>query len=327
PAGNLTPGQSAQFTATATLSNSTTQVVTACSWSSSNTAVATISGSGNATAVASGETDIRCLYQGVTGAARLRVDAVAVTPTGLTATGSPTDLFPNQTVQLTATARMSDGSSQDVTGQATWSSSNAAAASVSSTALVTAVAVGDTDIRAAWQGLTALLRIRVIARPPSSYSLSGIVRENTSNNPLPGATVQVTAGDQAGRSTTTGSDGRYQLSGLTGTLTVQVSAGGYANQTFTVTLTADASRDLTLTTSLPPPSGTTCPVSGSISAPCGTATAFCNDGWYSCSQNRSGTCSTHGGVRCWICPGVLCNPIAAPTEALWTPVLYLCRTP
>jgi hypothetical protein len=35
-------------------------------------------------------------------------------------------------------------------------------------------------------------------------------------------------------------------------------------------------------------------------------TAKCNDGAYSCSQNRSGTCSTHGGVACYVCPGPLC---------------------
>ena len=28
-------------------------------------------------------------------------------------------------------------------------------------------------------------------------------------------------------------------------------------------------------------------------------TATCNDGSYSYSQNRSGTCSWHGGVRTW----------------------------
>ncbi len=42
------------------------------------------------------------------------------------------------------------------------------------------------------------------------------------------------------------------------------------------------------------------------SASCGVPTARCNDGTYSCSQNRSGTCSSHRGVSCWICPGRLC---------------------
>jgi len=30
------------------------------------------------------------------------------------------------------------------------------------------------------------------------------------------------------------------------------------------------------------------------------ATAICNDGTYSYSQTRSGTCSGHGGVRTWL---------------------------
>jgi hypothetical protein len=39
---------------------------------------------------------------------------------------------------------------------------------------------------------------------------------------------------------------------------------------------------------------------------CGIPTARCNNGQYSCSQNASGTCSSNGGVDCWICPGLLC---------------------
>jgi predicted phage tail protein len=42
------------------------------------------------------------------------------------------------------------------------------------------------------------------------------------------------------------------------------------------------------------------------SAPCGVPSARCNDGTWSCSQNRSGTCSSHRGVSCWVCPGPLC---------------------
>ena len=54
----------------------------------------------------------------------------------------------------------------------------------------------------------------------------------------------------------------------------------------------------------PPPTPSVC---GPAVAACGQATARCNDGTYSCSQNRSGTCSSHGGVQCWICPGRLCG--------------------
>ena len=38
------------------------------------------------------------------------------------------------------------------------------------------------------------------------------------------------------------------------------------------------------------------------------ATAICDDGWASESKNRPGTCSSHGGVKCWVCPGPLCKP-------------------
>lgn len=55
-------------------------------------------------------------------------------------------------------------------------------------------------------------------------------------------------------------------------------------------------------TPTPLPSGTCLAPSG---APSG-ATAVCNDNTFSSSQNRSGTCSSHGGVSCWICPGALC---------------------
>jgi hypothetical protein len=48
------------------------------------------------------------------------------------------------------------------------------------------------------------------------------------------------------------------------------------------------------TTYVTPAPQTTAPA-----APAG-ATAICNDGTYSYSQHRSGTCSHHGGVRVWL---------------------------
>ena len=50
------------------------------------------------------------------------------------------------------------------------------------------------------------------------------------------------------------------------------------------------------------PAPTSCQV-GNGSPP---ATAQCRDGLWSCSQTRQGTCSTHGGPACFVCPGPLC---------------------
>ena len=54
------------------------------------------------------------------------------------------------TFQLTAMARLSDGSSLDVTQTATWVSSNTQFATVSATGFVTVQASGETDLRATY---------------------------------------------------------------------------------------------------------------------------------------------------------------------------------
>lgn len=73
---------------------------------------------------------------------------VVATVTSVTVTGNPTTTVPGQTLQLAATANMSDGGTQNVTGVATWLSANTAVANVSPTGVVTGVALGDTSITA-----------------------------------------------------------------------------------------------------------------------------------------------------------------------------------
>lgn len=68
-------------------------------------------------------------------------------------TGLPSvAIFVGDTYQLAATANFSDGSAQVVTGTASWSSSNALVAQVSSSGLLTAVATGSVTARATYQG-------------------------------------------------------------------------------------------------------------------------------------------------------------------------------
>jgi len=118
----------------------------------------------------------------------------------------------------------------------------------------------------------------------------------------------------------------------TGTTVTSFTAGGVGNGTYYVRVRAAnpiglsaASNEATLivgsapTPPPPPPpppspSGLTCggsPVPSLVpcinNQPPQAPTAVCNDGVYSCSQTRSGTCSGgHGGVRCYVCPGPLC---------------------
>ncbi len=79
----------------------------------------------------------------------------AITLTGYS--GTPLNRR-DQTVQLTATARYSDGATRDVTATAAWRSDNAAVATVSGSGLVTAVGDGEATVVAELQGVAGTVR-------------------------------------------------------------------------------------------------------------------------------------------------------------------------
>ncbi|MGA2160531.1 MAG: Ig-like domain-containing protein, partial [Dehalococcoidia bacterium] len=123
-------GSTQQLTVTGTFSDGTTHdITTQVTWSSSNPAAATISTSGLATAVAAGTTTITATSGTVSGSTILTVgsatlSSIAVTPANPNVTGGATQ-------QFTATGTFSDGTTQDITSSVTWTSSNPAAATIS----------------------------------------------------------------------------------------------------------------------------------------------------------------------------------------------------
>jgi hypothetical protein len=97
------------------------------------------------------------------------VSSIAITTTASIAT-----VAVGQTIQLTATATLSNGSSQNVSTQVTWQSSNQMVATVSGTGLVTSVTVGTATITATYQGKTATIVISVLSvGPPAANCKSG----------------------------------------------------------------------------------------------------------------------------------------------------------
>lgn len=164
--------------------------------------------------------------------------------------------------------------------------------------------------------------------PAVTYTLSCTVQDDDTNSFLADARVEIVGGTNAGRVTQTTSNGRCNLPGLApGAFTVRVTRSGYQNLDRAVTLGGDSSLEFKLkkTTPAPPPlplpptpgPGEIPICTGSVpaSVACGKPTARCkDDGSWSCSQNRSGTCSSHGGVECWVCPGTLCNGLRAPAD-------------
>ena len=151
---SVQPGNTQQFTATATYGNNTTGNATSqVTWASSSTNIATISSGGLASGVALGSTTITCSSGSVSASTTLTVSNKTVTSVAVTPiTWNP--LAANQTQQFTAVATFTDSSTQDVTASATWASSSTNVATVSTTGLGTAVATGTSTISATYGGVS-----------------------------------------------------------------------------------------------------------------------------------------------------------------------------
>jgi hypothetical protein len=229
---------SIQLTALARLSDGNSQDVTRLSaWESSNQAVATVSPAGMLTVVGAGELDVRATYQNVSGSTHLRVANVPVA--AVTVTGAPAGS--STPFQLTAMARLVDGSSVDVTKTAAWQSSNTQLATVSSTGLVTVVGTGDVDLQATYQSVSGTVRVYV-SHPTTATVTGRVVEAGPDGRPVSGARVQIL---EFGN-TTTDDRGAFAIRGIPkGRAIIEVSKAGY--ETWSNMLDLENDTDLTVT--------------------------------------------------------------------------------
>ncbi len=144
---SVTKGSSLQFTATGVFSDGSTQNLTsAVIWTSTNTAVATITAAGNSTATGAGSTTIQAVSGTITGTTGLTVNPAVLVSIAVTPAGS--SIAPGATLQFIATGTYSDGSTQNLTSTVTWTSSATTVATITTAGLATAVANGNTTIAA-----------------------------------------------------------------------------------------------------------------------------------------------------------------------------------
>jgi uncharacterized protein YjdB len=155
----LVRGSSRTLVVTATYSDGTTRDVTAmATFNSSNLAFVTVNGA-TVTAVAVGTATIRANVGTLAATATITVSmatvtAIAVLPgTATSAAGT--------TVPFTADATLSDGTHQDVTSSAAWSTSAATVATVSNAGVASALTPGQATITATFMNVVGSARLTV----------------------------------------------------------------------------------------------------------------------------------------------------------------------
>jgi hypothetical protein len=144
---------------------------------------------------------------------------VAPTVTRVDFTGNVTLTTVGSTSQLTATAMFSDGTVKDVTSDANtkWFSTNPSAITVSSSGLLTVVALGISNVAVTYGPVDATTGRfptssykAVTATPPGTFVIAGWVREPGASG-VPGVRVTDTA---SGRVVQTNPNGNYSVAQL-----------------------------------------------------------------------------------------------------------------
>jgi trimeric autotransporter adhesin len=160
----ITPTTTQQFTATATFGNNTSGDVTSqVTWTSSSPSFATVNSSGLVTGVALGSTTItaKSNNSSATATAPVTVSSKTIVSIAITPTDPSISLSLDQQQQFTATATYSDGTMGNITTSATWTSSVPSVATISTAGLASPVTIGSTTIGASLGGINGTTSLTV----------------------------------------------------------------------------------------------------------------------------------------------------------------------
>jgi subtilisin family serine protease len=163
---NIARGLTQQMIATGTYSDRTSAVIAASTvtWSSSSTAIATISSSGVVMGVALGSTTINATVGSVSASTPLAVSKT-IQSIAVTTANSVTSIPVGIAVQLTATGTLSDGSTVNLSNLVSWVVANSNA-TVSSTGLFTGITTSTVvPVTATYVGVTSSARSITITNP------------------------------------------------------------------------------------------------------------------------------------------------------------------
>lgn len=174
---SVASGSQLQFQVTGTYTDNSTQDLTSlASWTSSQTAVATINSTGLATSIGTGTSSITATIGTLSASTNMIVTSAVLASITLTPTNPSVASGLSQ--QFTATGIYSDSSTQNLTDAVTWSSSNTSVATISNTAgsrgLGNALTPGTTTIQATYGTFSTQTSWTVTSANLISLNISGI---------------------------------------------------------------------------------------------------------------------------------------------------------
>ncbi|HXZ80502.1 MAG TPA: Ig-like domain-containing protein [Terriglobales bacterium] len=161
PSPSLLKGGTQQFSASGVFDNGQTKTLSDITWTSSNLQVVTISSTGLATAVATGSATISATSGGITGSTTVSVVSSPLNSIQISPQNPSISLSSQPTQQFSAVGTFNDGTTKDVTSSVTWTSSNTAVATITTSGLAQGVASGSTTITASSGTVTASTTLQV----------------------------------------------------------------------------------------------------------------------------------------------------------------------
>ena len=172
-------GQTVQLTATPRDANGNPLTGRVITWQSSNSAIASVNGSGLVSGVAAGgPVTITATSEGQSGTASITVSGVPVA--SVTVSPASASVPAGQTVQLSATLR--DANGNILTGRSvTWASNNTSVATVTGTGLVTGKVAGSATITATSEGQSGTAAITVTPSAGAQFDHVFIVLEENND--------------------------------------------------------------------------------------------------------------------------------------------------
>src|ERR1700733_2587648 len=178
--GSIAFSTTEQFHALGNYSDGSVQNLTRqVTWASSNTAVVQIVSGGMSRGLTPGTTTISATLGTVTGSTPFTVTNATIV--SITVSPASQTIAVGTTLDFSALGRFSDGTFQDITSDATWSSANTAVATVDINPMATAVSPGTANIIATFNGVTGSAPLTVSTATITSIAVTPSTAEMAPN--------------------------------------------------------------------------------------------------------------------------------------------------